>query len=146
MRLKKNKINAEKFVTIQNLGILFCLCILSLFYVWQHLAMVQLGYQIKKLENQMQQAIDERSRLESQVARLESPSNIQALLKEAELNLEIAKKMNVVRLKKPREEQPGVGEDNWDNFHPPMETSLKPVMAAVSLASLEKKKNDKPLS
>jgi cell division protein FtsL len=144
--MKKNNTKAERFATIENLGILFFICVVSLFYVWEHLSIVQLGYQIKKLENQRTQAIDECSRLELQVSKLESPSNIQNLLANANLNLVIAKKMNVVCLKKPLEEQPGVGEYHWRNFHPPLEISLKPSMTAVSLAALEKEKTDKPLS
>jgi cell division protein FtsB len=145
MRLKKNTTKSEKIATIENFGILFCICVLSLFYVWQHLAIVQLGYQVKKKENQLAQLTDERARLELQISRLESPSHIQGLLAQAHLNLVIANSMNVVRLKKPLGEALNLEKEHWQNFRVSTESSLKLPVTAMSLAALEKK-TDNPLS
>ena len=55
------------------------MAILSLFYIWSRIQIVQYGYDINSLRNRHQQLLEENKRLNVEVATLKSPNRIEPI-------------------------------------------------------------------
>ena len=77
---------------------MFVLSVVALLYVWQHISIIRLGYEIKKKENFLEILIDEQARLESLVSKIESPANIEKKLVSSKMDLIPSKNIDVVHL------------------------------------------------
>ncbi|EKD25787.1 MAG: hypothetical protein ACD_79C01510G0002 [uncultured bacterium] len=95
MKEKRN----NSFMTFKTLLIMVLISVLGLVYVWQHVVITKLGYEIRKNEVAYNELVDERARLLSTVARMEAPSNINMLLASLNVDLKISKDPKVVRVK-----------------------------------------------
>jgi len=98
MRIRniKNKVN---FFTIKSMVIMVAVCVISVFYIWQHITVIQLGYKIKKEELKLDRLLDDKARMELVISRLESPRNINKLLAMAKIDLSLRKNPKVVIIK-----------------------------------------------
>ena len=95
MRIK-NKQKKEKFHTIKSVALMAVICVMAMFYIWQHIIVIQLGYKIKKNEIKLESLLDDKARMELVVSRLETPKNIEKLLAMANLNLSRVKNPKVI--------------------------------------------------
>ncbi len=95
MRIRniKNKVN---FFTIKSLVLMAAICVVSVFYIWQHVTISQLGYKIRKDELKLESLLDDKARMELVISRLESPKNINKLLAMANIDLSLRKNPKVV--------------------------------------------------
>lgn len=55
------------------------MAILSLFYIWSRVQIVQYGYEINELKQKQHQLMEQNQRLKLEVATMKSPSRIEAL-------------------------------------------------------------------
>ncbi|MBN2144455.1 MAG: hypothetical protein JW774_07520 [Candidatus Aureabacteria bacterium] len=85
--------------TMEGCIVLVCLCCISLFYVWQHISIVRLGYQIRKNEISFDELLNEKARLQSLVSAIESPANIEKKIMSENMQLNMSNKNQVIRMK-----------------------------------------------
>ncbi len=95
MRIRniKNKVN---FFTIKSAVLMVAICVVAVFYIRQHVTIIQLGYKIKKDELKFERLLDDKARMELVISRLESPKNINKLLAMANIDLSLRKNPKVV--------------------------------------------------
>lgn len=63
------------------------MAILSLFYIWSRVQVVQVGYSINSLKNRQWQLVEENKKLQVEVAALKTPQRISRIAKE-KLNMQ----------------------------------------------------------
>ena len=56
--------------------------ILSIFYIWSRVQIVQVGYEINSLKNNQRQLAEENKRIQMEVSTLKSPQRLQKLVSE----------------------------------------------------------------
>ena len=94
-----NTRNNYKIFSWKNVMLMTVICGLSILYVSQHIVITRMGFQIRQEEMRLEKLLDEKARLMSVVSSLESPTHIQKMIADTNLNLELSKKPRVVKVK-----------------------------------------------
>lgn len=97
MRTKQDKKNG--FLTFKTFFIMIFFCVCSLLYIWQHIVIIQIGYKTHKNEIAFERLLDEKARMQSLVAQLETPSNIKYLLASNNIHLQSGNKQKIIKIK-----------------------------------------------
>ena len=85
--------------TMEGCIVLICLCGISLFYVWQHVSITRLGYQIHKEALRVEELENEKASLQSMISSIEAPASIQKKVLSDNPELSMSKRPNVIRIK-----------------------------------------------
>lgn len=93
------KHQTKRVFSIKSFLIAASICGFSILYIFQHIVITKLGYQIRQDEIKYEGLCNEREKLLSMISSMESPANIQKMIADANLNLEPSKNPKVVRVK-----------------------------------------------
>lgn len=93
------KQNSKRLLSVKSFLTVIAVCGFGILYVFQHIVITKLGYQIRRDELRYDSLANEKEKLLSMISSMESPSNIQKMIADANLNLELSKNPKVVRVK-----------------------------------------------
>jgi len=100
--IKQNASDTEKEMTALHyssfLFVTFVLMAVALIYVWSHIHMTELEYQIAAESSRKEQLLEEQRRLKVEFATLKSPQRIEAIARE-KLQMTYPERDQVIRVK-----------------------------------------------
>lgn len=97
-RRRRQEGGARWSVILRTFAVLVVGVSLALFYVWQNVQLVRVGYQIKAKERALLELSKRSKALEIDVTMLKMPSRVVAKIEEEELGLDIPKMWQIVKL------------------------------------------------
>jgi hypothetical protein len=87
------------FFTFKVFALMVFITIGAILYIWQRVAITQLGYRIAENEVKVEKLLDDKARYQSLIAKMESPSNINSLLASLNLNIGQNKNPKIIKVK-----------------------------------------------
>lgn len=104
---RRRKVGMAKGMWVGRLAMISAIAVsLSLWYVWQRVQMVNVGYQIREKERKLSTVKKENQVLRMKIAQMKSPKNIEAMIRAKELELVSTKNWQLVVLPKTGSQMP----------------------------------------
>ena len=98
---RRRKVGMAKGMWVGRLAMVSAIAVsLSLWYVWQRVQMVNVGYQIREKERKLSTVKKENQVLPKKIAQMKSPKNIEAMIRAKDLELVSTKNWQLVVLPK----------------------------------------------
>ncbi|MDP3980161.1 MAG: hypothetical protein Q8Q33_01965 [Chlamydiota bacterium] len=97
------RVNRNRYTKVMHIVKVFCaigtMVVLALFYVWQHVQSVQLGYEIKGQERVIMKLQEQNRSLQMEFAFQKMPSRILARVEDNNLQLGLPNRWHMVKVK-----------------------------------------------